>query len=130
MARLINIGTGEMLDRLSILSLKVLYGELAGKDTAHYRNERNALLSKVTAKNGMASWIEEYGALAAVNAALWHAEDELRTLRRHEETLVTEGLLPTVARCAFRIQQLNDDRSKLIAAINQKTGEFLGEEKL
>lgn len=134
MGKLVNVGTGEILDRISILSLKVLHAP----DAVHFRTERNALLSKLREKNSFDRWFEEYLQLGAVNAALWYAEDELRELRavypgleraQGDGIQITEPL-QRVAQCAFRIQSLNDQRSQLIAAINQKTGEFLGQEKL
>jgi len=129
MARLVNYGTGEALDRLSILSLKLLHATLAGKDADHFRNERNALLSEIRGKNGLSLWIEEYLQLGAVNAALWYAEDELRAYRATGPRLESQNVLPAL-HCAFRIQDLNDQRNALIAAINQKTGEHYGQEKL
>lgn len=129
MARLINFGTGEIVDRLTILSLKVLYGEQAGKDCTHFRNERNALLTMLNARNAFPSWYELGLELHAINAALWQAEDELRGYRQRD--LVRADVAPSaVAECAFRIQTLNDQRATLIAAINAKTGDNLGAEKL
>jgi hypothetical protein len=126
MARLINPGTGELLDRLSILSLKILHGKLATRDVTHFENERNVLLGKLRAGNSFERWIEEYCALGAVNAALWYAEDELRKHRAEWEGVA----YVEVIHCAFKIQDLNDQRAVLIGAINQRTGEHYGEEKL
>lgn len=122
--RLINYGTGEILDRLTILSLKLLYGDQAGKDTSHFRNERNALVVKINAGKGFP--VEQGLELAAVNAALWQAEDEIREYRRNAANI--DPL--TVADVAFRIQALNDRRAELIAQINASTGEAAGQEKL
>ncbi len=132
MARLINPGTGDLLDRLSILSLKILHaGLLAGKNVDHFRNERNALLTMVRAGGGSDKVIEEYQQLGAVNAALWYAEDELRHCRfaHQQEPLGTPGLIIAV-QCAFKIQSLNDERARLIGEINKKSGTDLGAEKL
>lgn len=127
MARLINPGTGDLLDRLSILSLKLLYGQQAGKETKHFRDERNAVLTKINAADRFTGPVVEAGfELAAVNAALWQAEDELRGYARNAANTNPS----IVAECAFRIQSLNDRRAELISLINANTGENLGQEKL
>ena len=122
--RLINYGLGEITDRLSILSLKKLFGEQAGRDIAHWRNEQTALL--VQTRNRTLN-LELSLELAAVNAALWHKEDELRAYRRHGGTVV-----PAVAivSCAFRIQELNDQRAALVHKINELAGDASAAEKL
>ncbi len=138
MARLINPGTGDVLDRLSILSLKILHaGYLAGKDVDHFRNERNALLTQIRAGNSFSLWIDEYQQLGAVNAALWYAEDELRALRNRPEErraqwagFSDKTFWQEAGECAFKIQSLNDERARLIDTINQKTGTATGMEKL
>lgn len=124
MSRLINPGLGDQVDRLTILSLKILYGELAGKDTTHFANERAALIVQVNARSGSASWYELGLQLHATNAALWQAEDELRGYRGDG------GPIKEAALCAFRIQDLNDRRAQLIQQINTRVGDNLGEEKL
>ena len=69
--------------------------------------------------------------LAAVNAALWHAEDDMRRWRdiyqRGEQEPGSEQPCECVREVAFRIQALNDDRAKLIAKINAETGDAVGE---
>lgn len=130
MSRLINPGTGDLLDRLSILGLKLVYGQQVGKDTTHFRNERNAILPMIAGKNGTALWLEHYTELAAVNAALWGAEDEMRYTRIAWLSAPAAIDYKEAAQCAFRIQSLNDRRAELIALINSNTGESLGSEKL
>ena len=138
MGRLVNFGIGEIVDRLTILSLKLLYGEQAGKDTTHFRNERNVLLTKLHGADQYASWYELGLELHTVNSALWQAEDEMRMLRavypgldgkRQEGVDITEPLIRTV-RCGFHIQSLNDTRAKLISEINAKVGDAGAQEKL
>lgn len=120
--RLINFGTGEILDRLSILALKIQYGSEAGKEVKHFLDERNALLAKFEAPtNGR--WLEHALELMVVNARLWQSEDELRDFRNLPAASGINAL-------AFRIQDLNDRRAELIKAINKLTGDYLGEEKL
>lgn len=129
--RLVNYGTGEVLDRLSILGLKLVYGGLQGRDTKHFRDERNALLPKINAANGLAGiTLEHYLELAAVNAALWQAEDRLREYRKADGAQEKWFDYREVALQAFEIQQLNDRRAELISLINVNTGESAGQEKL
>ena len=141
--RLINAGPGEMADRLTILALKVLHGAEKGRDTKHFLDERNALLTALRGREITGSWLEHLLELAATNAALWYAEDELRdwrqqwqptgpdstSLRGPGEGFKAATALEVVA-CAFRIQSLNDRRAELVQAINQATGDHLGSEKL
>lgn len=124
MSRLVNPGTGEISDRLSILALKIRAGSDAAKDVTHFETERAALLTKIHARVLNAMWFDAFIDLAAVNAFLWQAEDELRTLR---------GGKPDPDRTvdvAFRIQALNDRRAMLIEQINKEAGDPAEKEKI
>lgn len=141
--RLINYGVGEISDRLSILALKILYASAAEKDTAHWRNEQAALLTKIAARTLNGSWFASYTELAAVNSAIWQGEVALREwrtqwkptepdstgLRSPGEGYVAAAAL-TVALLGIHQQALNDRRAQLIEAINKEAGDFLGSEKL
>lgn len=141
--KLVNYGAGELSDRLTILALKILIGSEAGKDVAHFEQERAVLLTQIRSRTLNGVWFEQVLALGAVNAALWHAEDDLRTWR--------EKLRPTgpdstglrgpgegykaavvieVVDLAFRIQALNDARAELIRTINVHAGDEVGREKI
>ena len=130
--RLINAGAGEVTDRLTILALKILIGTEQGKETKHFQNERTALLTKLGAQTLNGVWFDHVLDLAAVNAALWHAEDDLRDVRREQcmGADIYVKLLPHAGELGIRIQSLNDQRAGLVQAINEKTGNNLGEEKL
>lgn len=131
--RLINYGPGEIADRLTILSLKVLFGTEAGKDCTHFQTEQTALLQQIRSRTLNGKWFAAYTDLAAVNAALWHAEDDLRELRMRWATGDSgyhTGIAPAVAEIAFRIQALNDQRAGLVQQINVDAGEGQGAEKL
>lgn len=131
--RLVNYGLGEITDRLSILSLKKLFGEQAGRDTTHWRNEQNALL--VQARNRSLN-LELALELAAVNAALWHKEDELRAYRqqpidqRAQWAGFGKSWVEAVAAVAILIQELNDKRAAIIQKINEAAGDASAPEKL
>jgi hypothetical protein len=134
--KLINYGAGEIVDRLTILSLKLHYAEAAGKPAEHFKNEWTALVVKLKAANGVAGYLESLLELSTINGRLWDAEDELRALRVTPEAKQAQwaGFGRTYAEqamaVAFRIQSLNDRRAELVAAINQQTGEAYGREKL
>ena len=133
MSRLINFGLGEVCDRLSILALKILHGEQKGADVGHFRNERAALMVKLLTRDG-GRWIEFHTDLAAVNAAIWQAEDEIRGRREalaHEqdEGVVAEHHYQAGA-LGLRIATLNDKRAELVRQINTFVGEGQAAEKV
>ena len=133
MGRLTNPGIGDIVDRLTILSLKILSGTEQGKDTAHWRNEQVILLSQIRARTLDGPWFPLALDLAAVNGMLWHAEDDLRALRQidlAQDSEATRQGEATAARTGFRIQELNDRRAGLIESINQISGDDPAPEKL
>lgn len=133
-SRLINPGAGEITDRLTILALKILFGKAKGRPVESFQAEQTALLAKVRSRTLNGVWFEQVLELAAVNAALWHAEDELRVVRQRWQDRdpcevpcldAQQGLV-----VAFRIQKLNDRRAQLVTMINANAGDASGEEKL
>lgn len=128
MSRLINPGIGEVSDRLTILTLKVLAGSGQGKEVAHFEAERSLLLTKIHARTLNAMWFDAYTELAAVNGLLWHAEDDLR-IWREGGPLYTGPQLETIRQLAFRIQALNDRRAELVMQINKEAGDGDAKEK-
>ena len=111
---------------MTILALKILHGDAAGKDIAHFETERSSLLAQIRTRTLNGSWFEQVLQLGAVHAALWYAEDALRGYRQK----TTEYEEHAVVVLAFRIQDLNDRRAALIEAINKLAGDFIGVEKL
>jgi hypothetical protein len=132
MGRMTNYGPGEISDRLTILALKILVGTEAGKDVKHFVDERNVLLKEIAARTLNGKWFEQVIGLGAINAALWHAEDDLRDLRTRYSGRELSPDLNTVGavQVAFRIQTLNDQRAVCIEQINKDSGDHLGAEKL
>lgn len=127
--RLLDYGLGEILDRLSILALKIANGESAGKDVAHFRRERSKLLPLTATKvDGVV--FEAYAELAVVNGRLWEAENRLRQWRREIEQGPLSATSLDVMNTAFEIQALDDRRAALIQMINDTTGAPAGVEKL
>lgn len=128
MSRLLDPGLGEITDRLTILALKILHGEAAGKDVAHFVRERNGLLTKVRAATVNGSWFEQALALGAVNAALWQRTDEQRSYLGLEKlTQVVEW--QSAALCGIAIMRLNDERARLVASINAQVGDNFDEKQ-
>ena len=136
MPRLVNIGTGEIVDRLTILALKILYAGQQDKPVEHFTNEQHALLVMLRGKTLNGVWFEHAVGLGAVNGALWRVEDQMRELRnlpngeRAEWAGFGQTFNERVVTTAFRIQELNDERARLVEAINKLTGDHLGSEKL
>ena len=127
--RLVNYGPGEIADRLTILALKIVAGEEAGKDVKHFRDERNALLVKLNAQKNV-DCLEELIELGAINARIWQTEDELRRWRSPTSGAITATDADTIRKLAFRAQELNDRRAELIAKVNREAGEYFGAEKV
>jgi hypothetical protein len=121
MSRLINFGLGEVCDRLALLALKILYGELQGSDVTPYKHERAALLPKLLARS-TGRWVEMWGELNAVHAALWLYEADLRAFKAASVAART-AKSDEIVECAFRIQDLYDHRAGLIEQINSLVGD-------
>lgn len=127
--RLINPGAGEISDRLCILALKIVAGGDAGKDVGHFITEQAALLTAIRTRTLNGKWFEAVLALAAVNAFLWQAEDELRAWRAPQQAYGPSAM-EAIRVVAFRIQALNDRRAVLVQQINQEAGDPADKEKL
>lgn len=117
MTRLINFGLGEIVDRLTIVALKMQHGV---GEVGPWQHERQELISLI--KPHTADTVPEWADLAAVNNQLWHAEDIMRGYRERKHHLTTTELFD-VAESAMRIQELNDERAELIRSINQSQGD-------
>ena len=138
MGRLIGYGTGEIVDRLSILALKIQLGK--PEETLHFRDERSALLNKlgeqahvgalgnitISRDDHKTTLWRVFFDLSTINGMLWRAEDDLRSNRNCTEA----DRLLGIAGIAYEIQHLNDQRARCIREINQLTGEHAGHEKL
>lgn len=131
MSRLVNPGLGDQLDRLTILALKILHKGAQ----EHWVRERNALLAQVRTRNGVGAALEALVELAAVNGALWQAEDDLRALRialpvgNWDPADYRTDAAADAARAGVRIQDLNDRRAALVDQINALVGDDRGAEK-
>lgn len=134
MGRLLNPGVGEITDRLTVLSLKILTAQDLGRPIDYFKTEQQGLLTQIRARTLNGSWFDSVLELAAVNAQIWHAEDQLRLWRASAgngqaiEQVASNAHL--IVPLAFRIQALNDRRAELVTLINTNAGEGGGEEKV
>lgn len=135
MGRLLNPGVGELVDRLTILRLKILHGapQPAGASGAfdHFRAEEaqiNMLLDRMghPASNDV---LVAQMKLQQTNAELWQLEDQMAAYARARDVL--EGDTPyACTRVATEIWRLNRHRNTLINEINQLANTDRGPEKL
>jgi len=139
--KLVNPGTGEISDRLTILALKILAGQDAGRDVDHFESERSLLLTKIHARTLNAAWFDALLELGAVNALIWHGEDDLRDWRRAggggggsgslgSGSVYTAAENDAIRILAFRLQDWNDRRAALVQAINREAGDVVSQEKV
>jgi hypothetical protein len=112
---------GELLDRQTILDLKIRHGNRAGVDTRAWQTEQAEIGARLLART-TAFAVEQRqllarltGTLESINASLWAAEDEVRT--------ASESEIATLAGLAKRIASLNDQRAQAVRELNRLAGE-------
>jgi hypothetical protein len=127
--RVLNPGPGEIIDRLTVVARKIVEGGERAKHFEEEQEELHAALAQtwefLNEDSEISIVFKDLFMLAATNAAIWQKEDELRTRRRkgvYSDETGAEVL-------AFRIQELNDQRAKLVSDINAAAG-IVREEKL
>jgi len=122
----IEVSNGEILDKVSILEIKLERITDAQK-LSNIQNEWDALQNAVKIIAGLANPKEEFHqavkALRATNEALWDVEDALRL---NEKTKDFGDAFIALAR---EVYVLNDQRAALKSSINNLTGSNLREEK-
>lgn len=123
MELLIPVSPGELLDKLTILDLKLERVGDADK-LANVRREHE-LLSRIWESSGLAS--EEINALRGqlleVNKILWAIEDDIREQERLKD--FGERFVELARSVYFR----NDERAAIKKRINQALGSQIVEEK-
>jgi hypothetical protein len=119
---LIEIGPGELIDRISILALKAPY--LAGPARARVEAELARLRAAAVAAGVEAEGDGPVAALAAVNAELWGVE---AAIRGHE---ARGDFGPGFVELARSVYRLNDRRSALKREIDRVLGVQTGEVKI
>lgn len=114
------ISLGELIDKITILELKVE----SLQDQAQ-RNAKQELLGLTAVLEALQFSIELdlVDQLKAINRSLWELEDEIRGL---EELQSFDARFVHVARAIYRV---NDQRAALKRVINTRYGSALIEEK-
>ena len=117
------VSVGEVLDKITILQIKLVHISDAAK-RANIQNELDALLPLVA---GDAFTTDQMQALMAelksVNKALWDIEDDIR------EKEAAKSFDAEFIRLARAVYITNDKRAEIKKQINLATGSALVEEK-
>jgi len=121
--RLIDPGPGELLDRATILNIKIAAGHAADRPTGHFESELEKIELRLEPfRSGNNSWTPWAEALSHVNRRVWVAIDRLR-----EAAL---GDVPGAAFWGLEALYGNDERALLIQEINRACGQPAAEEKI
>ena len=120
---------GELLDRQTILALKIHHGLKAGVDTGAWQAEQDEIAARLAARTTSFAPEQRHlharlaGTLGSINASLWAAEDEVR--------VTADSEIATLAGLAKRIASLNDQRAHAVRELNRLAGESsAGNEKV
>jgi hypothetical protein len=116
----IEISNGELLDKLSILVIKIEKIGDAGK-LSNVKAEFNLL--KPLADKLLPLVEDLYLQLTDINRLLWEIEDSIRFLEREQQ--FDEVFIQT----ARKVYQFNDERARVKKEINLRTNSGLVEEK-
>ena len=105
---------GDLLDRLSILRLKIHHGGIAGKPVGHFEEERQEILQRLPPQIDFLDPLVEH--LFFVNEALWELTDAMRDA-------VDAKTADLQARYARVMLRMNDKRANLVGQIAAKYGD-------
>ena len=118
------VSVGEVLDKITILQIKLAHISDAAKRT-NIQNELDALLPLVAGDAFATDQIQALMAeLKSVNEALWDIEDDIR------EKEAAKSFDAEFIRLARSVYITNDKRAEIKKQINLATGSALVEEKL
>lgn len=127
--RLIDPGPGELLDRETILELKIEAAEKRGLPIEHFLAERSSVLELLASAFGKSiiqdaiTWKEWRDQLLHINQRVWIATDE------HHKA-VEQGSVDRCAHWGTEALLGNDERGALIHKINDACGVKNGQEKI
>lgn len=120
--RLIDPGPGELIDRETILVLKIKAASAVGKPTAHFEHELAGIRERLepfrVALKPLSVWAD---ALLSVNQLVWVAIDKLRAAGEDDQLAAHWGRNALYG---------NDERAKMIHKINEECGVSNGQEKI
>ncbi len=117
----IEVSNGEIIDKLTILSLKLMHIKDESK-LDNIKKEHN-LLKDVASEIGIEEENPLYIKLLEVNQKLWDIEDKIRDCERDKD--FSEKFIELARSVYFT----NDERSVIKREINEATGSELTEEK-
>lgn len=127
MTPMVPASVGDVVDRLTILNLKLARVREDDPRRAHVINERRRLQRALVAQCGFdlehLFADEHVRELADVNAKLWDVEDDIR------RCLADKDFGEAFVGLARAVPELNDRRSALKYRINQQTGSDIIEVK-
>ena len=116
----IEVSNGEIVDKLTIIEIKLKHIKDAGKlkNLQKEYEVLNEAVGKIISKDH-----ELYQALLNINQELWDIEDRIRDLERNKD--FGDDFIKTARAVYFT----NDKRSDIKRKINELTGSALVEEK-
>ncbi len=117
----IEVSNGELVDKVSILSIK-LEKIKSSEKLVNIKKEYDLLFEDMK-KLGIDENTEEYKKLIEVNAALWEIEDKIRIKEAKQE--FDREFIELARSVYFK----NDERFELKKKVNEISGSFLAEEK-
>lgn len=130
MGRLLNPGLGELMDRFTILQLKIMHAPIG--TTTHFHTEQaqiQMLMERVWSPidketDGL------FDRLLETNKHLWGLEDEMAKYAKRENFTYGDRSNAVIAQVAIEIWRFNRERNLVIDEINKRVGHFQGAEKL
>jgi hypothetical protein len=117
----IEISTGELVDKVSILSIK--NKKVINKDKLKNITKEYNIILRSMQQAGIYVTSKEYKALETINLKLWDIEDRIRAKEAKKE------FDDEFIQLARSIYFTNDERSKIKKEINLKYGSGIIEEK-
>lgn len=104
---------GEMLDRMTILELKINAFEKAGRDLKPLRDEYHEIYSALFSSDGFPkAYASLKSEILQINTLIWNAEDLMRSLDEGEHRKLAE-----VGKC---IARWNDLRASLVRKVDKE----------
>lgn len=135
MGRLLSPGLGELLDRLTILRLKIIHGQQKQGGTGAYKHfeaeeaQINMLLDRMGHPDDNDVLLLQVK-LQQVNAKLWELEDEMARYANLGNLAEFPASQQDCATTAINIWRFNRERNALVYEINTLAGCNPGAEKL
>lgn len=116
--RLIDPAPGEVIDRITILHLKITKGNLTGGQTSHWEGELAGLMMRLEKWTLRMEWFAGFFRLAAINGLLWDATEKMEDY----SVSYLDNQTAEVAALGVLIFRLNHLRALNVSEINQWMG--------